>query len=174
MTSPARIHSIRNSLLNTNNPWNHCRLLAAQESHTAAWSEAYPSASVGSLLSPDELRIAISLRTGAKIFESSKCRCGKVVDEVDLHGLSCTKNAGRFPRHSAINSILKRLLTRIGLPFTLEPVGLTNDGRRPHGLTLGPWYRGLSLVWDATVVDTFAQGHYKDSCQTGWFCGHKS
>ena len=27
-----------NSLLNTNNPWNHCRLLAAQESHTAARS----------------------------------------------------------------------------------------------------------------------------------------
>ena len=71
-----------NSLLNTNNPWNHCRLIAAQESHTAAWSEAYPIASVGSLLSPDELRIAIALRTGAKIFESSKCRCGKVVDKL--------------------------------------------------------------------------------------------
>jgi len=44
-------------------------------------------------------------------------------------------------------------------------VGLTNDGRRPDGLTLGPWYKGLSLVWDATVVDTFAQGHYKDSAR---------
>jgi len=126
-----------NSLLNTNNPWNHCRLLAAQES-TAAWSEAFPIASVGNLLSPDELCIAIALRTGAKIFESSRCRCGKVVDELGLHGLSCTKNAGRFPRHSAINSILKRLLTCIGLPSTFEPVGLTNDGRRPDGLTLGP------------------------------------
>ena len=53
-----------NSLLNTNNPWNHCRLLAAQEGHTAAWSEAFPIASVGNLLSSDELRIAIALRTG--------------------------------------------------------------------------------------------------------------
>jgi len=150
-----------NSLLNNNNPWNHCRLLAAQESHTAAWSEAFPIVSVGNLLSPDEFRIAIALQTGAKIFESMKCRCGKIVDELGLHGLSCSKNAGRFPRHSAINSILKRSLTRIGLPSTLEP--LTNDGRRPDGLTLGPWYRGLSLVRDATVVDTFAQGHYKDS-----------
>ena len=50
-----------NSLLNTNNPWNHCWLIAAQESHTAAWSEAFPIASVGNLLSPDELRIAIAL-----------------------------------------------------------------------------------------------------------------
>jgi len=96
-----------NSLLNTNNPWNHCRLLAAQESHTAAWSEVFPTASVGNLLSPDELRIAIALRTGAKILECSRCRCGKDVDELGLHGLSCTKNAGRFPRHSAINSILR-------------------------------------------------------------------
>jgi len=84
------------------------------------------------------------------------------------------QKAGHFPRHSAINSILKRSLTRIGLPSTLEPVGLTNDGRRPDGLTLGPWYRGRSLVWDTTAVDTFAQGHYKRLRQTGWFCGHKS
>ena len=32
-----------NSLLNTHNPWNHCRLLAVQESHTAAWSEVLSS-----------------------------------------------------------------------------------------------------------------------------------
>jgi len=56
----------------------------------------------------------------------------------------------------------------------LEPVGLTNDGRRPDGLTLGPWYRGLSLVWDATVVDTFAQGHYKDSARQAGFAATKA
>ena len=27
-------------------------------------------------------------------------------------------------------------------------------------MTLNPWYRGGSLVWDATVVDTFAESHY--------------
>jgi len=30
-------------------------------------------------------------------------------------------------------------------------------------LTLGVWCRGQSLVWDATVIDTFAQCHCKDS-----------
>jgi len=60
----------------------------------------------------------------------------------------------------------------------LEPVGLTNDGRtpkRPDGLTLGLWYRGLSLVlWDATVVDTFAQGHYyKGSARQAGFAATK-
>jgi len=72
---------------------------------------------------------------------------------------TCIKNAGRFPRHSAINSILKRSLTRIGLPSVLESIGLTKD-RRPDVLTLNPWYRSRSLAWDATVVDTFAESHY--------------
>ena len=53
-------------------------------------------------------------------------------------------------------------------------MGLTNDGRRPDGLTLGPWYRGLSVVWDATVVDTFAQGHYKDSARQAGFVATKA
>jgi len=147
------------ALLDTPSPWNHCRLLTAQKSHTAAWSEVFPIASVGNLLSPDELRIAIAQRTGASIFESTECRCGKFVDRLGLHGLSCIKNVGHFPRHSAINSILKRTLTRIGLPSVLEPVGLMKD-RRPDGLILNPWYRGRSLVWDAAVVDTFAECDY--------------
>ena len=100
------------------------------------------------------------MRTGANILESTECRCGRLVDRLGLHGLSCIVNAGRFPRYSAINSILKRSLTRIGLPSVLEPVGLTNDRRKPDGLTLNPWYRGRNLVWDATVVDTFTESHY--------------
>ena len=128
-------------LLDTLSPWNHCRLLTAQKNQTAAWSEAFPIASVGNLLRPDELRIAIALRTGANIFESTECRCGKFVDRLGLHGLSYNKNTGCFPRHSAINSILKRSLTCISLPSVLEPVGLTRDRRRPDRLTLNPWYR---------------------------------
>jgi len=65
--------------------------------------------------------------------------------------------------------IFERLLTCINLPSTLEPVGLTNDRRRSDGLTLGPWYKGLSLVWDATVMNAFPRGHYKDTArQTGF------
>jgi len=80
----------------------------------------------------------------------------------------------KTPRHSAINSILKRSLTHIGLPSTLELVGLTDDGRRLDGLTLGLWHRGRSLMWDATAVDTFAQGHYKDSARQAGFVATKA
>jgi len=95
------------ALLDTSSPWNHCQLLTAQKSHTAAWSEAFPIVNVRKLLSPDELRIAIAHRSGANIFKSTECRCGKFIDRLGLHGLSCIKNSGRFPRHLAINSILK-------------------------------------------------------------------
>ena len=43
---------------------------------------------------------------------------------------------------------------------------MTKDRRRPDGLTMNPWYRGRSLVWDATVVDTFAESHYIVSAAT--------
>ena len=114
-----------------------------------------------------------SLRTNT-IFESTKCCCGKFVDELELHGLSCTNNAGRFPTHLAIISILRRSLTCNGLLSNLESVGLTNDGRRSDGLTFGPWYWGLSLVQDATDVGTFAQGHYKNSAKQAGFVAIKA
>jgi len=106
-----------NTLLCIKSTWNHCLLLTAQESHIATWSETFPIATVGNLLSPDEHRIATALQTGAKIFESTKCHCRKIFDELGLHGLSCTKSADCIPTqcvtHSAINSILKRLMTHI-------------------------------------------------------------
>jgi len=85
--------------------FTHCpvqhpsQLLTAQKSHTDAWLEALPIASVGNLLSTDELQIAIALRTGAKNFESTECHCGKFVDRLGLHGLSCIKKeSGPLPQ----------------------------------------------------------------------------
>jgi len=43
------------ALLYTPRPWNSSELLTAQKNHTAAWSEAFPIASIRNLLSPDEL-----------------------------------------------------------------------------------------------------------------------
>jgi len=84
-------------------------------------------ANVRNLLSSDELRIAIALQIVAKIFVSTECRCGKTVDKVRLHWFSCSRIAGRFARHSVMNSILERSFTRINLPSTLKRVGLTAE-----------------------------------------------
>lgn len=50
---------------------------------------------------------------------------------------------------------LNRILTYV--PSLLEPMGLArNDVKRVDGMTLIPWSRGSTLVWDATCTDTFA------------------
>lgn len=42
----------------------------------------------------------------------------------------------------------------------MEPPGISRaDGKRPDGLTLVPWERGKSLVWDATVPDCLAPSY---------------
>ena len=82
------------------------------------------------------------------------------MDSKGVHGLSCRLNAGRFPRHTELNRIIHRALAKANIPSKLEPAGLLrSDGKRPDGITLCPWERGRCLIWDGTVVDTFAQSY---------------
>lgn len=142
-------------LMTSADQYSKARLLAAQEKHSGAWVEAIPSGNLGTLLSPDELRIAVSLRIGCNICQSTLCRCGQRMDRQGIHGLSCRLNAGRFPRHTELNHIMKRTLSKLNIPTILEPSGLArDDGKRPDGLTLCPWSHGRCLIWDVTVTDT--------------------
>lgn len=40
-----------------------------------------------------------------------------------------------------------------------------DDGERPDGLTLIPWEKGQSLVWDTTCIDTLADSFLHKSAQ---------
>jgi hypothetical protein len=43
------------------------------------------------------------------------------------------------------------------------------DNKRPDGMTMVPWERGRSLIWDVTCVDTLAPCHVeRTSKQSGW------
>jgi len=65
-----------------------------------------------------------------------------------------------------MNNIIKRSLGTAGFPSILEPPGLTrSNGKRPDGLTLVPWRKGRSLVWDATCVDTFAKSYVNSTAK---------
>ena len=80
------------------------------------------------------------------------------MDSRGLHGFSFKYSAGRFPRHSAMNDVVKRALQKPGLPSVLEPPGLDRgDGSRTDGITVFPFSGGRSLV--CTSVDTFAGVH---------------
>ena len=79
------------------------------------------------------------------------------MDSRGFHGLLCKYSAGRFPRHHAMNDVIKRALQKAGLSSVLEPPGLDRgDGSRPDGITVFPVSGGRGLVWDGTCVDTFA------------------
>ena len=128
------------------------------------WLNAVLVPSLGTQSDPEVLRIAIALRIGAKVCEPHSCRCGRMMDDRGLHGLSCRYSAGRHPRHSAMNDVVKRALQRAGLSSVLEPPGLDRgDGSRPDGITVFPFSCGKSLVWDCTCVDTFAESHLVSS-----------
>lgn len=136
------------------------RLKAVVAPESGAWLHALPSPHVGTILDDESLRIAVALRLGCNVCESHSCVCSKQVDVRGLHGLSCCKSAGRFPRHYMLNEVIRRALVSAGVPCTLEPLGLSRtDGKRPDGLTLIPWERGRCLVWDATCVSTYAATH---------------
>ena len=146
-------------LLEEANQVDRARLLAASLPHTGAWLQAIPVASLGLHLDPETVRVAVALRLGAPICEPHDCgQCGHPVDRQGHHGLSCKKSAGRFPRHTNLNDVVKRALASAGLPSVLEPQGLDRgDGKRPDGLTLFPYKQGKALAWDSTCVDTFSK-----------------
>ena len=140
------------------NQLHRARLVAASQPHTAAWLQAVPVPSLGLHLDEESVRVAVALRLGASICEQHRCRlCGRQVDQLGHHGLSCVKSAGRLPRHAQLNDVVRRGLASAGIPSVLEPVGLDRgDGKRPDGLTLFPYSGGMCLTWDATCTDTFA------------------
>ena len=97
------------------------------------------------------------MRLGANICVAHTCHCGKRVERDGLHGLSYTKNAGRFSRHATLNSLIKQTVGSLDLLSMLEPHGLyRTDGKRPDGVTMFPWEMGKQLVWDVTVVVALA------------------
>ena len=121
------------------------------------WLNIVPCKNLSLKLDDQQLRISIGLRLGANICVAHTCHCGKRVERDGLHGLPCTKSAGRFSPHATFNSFIKRTLGSLDLPSVLEPRGLyRTDDKRLDEVTKIPWERRKQLVWDVTVVDALA------------------
>ena len=139
---------------------SRARLRAVGCPGASSWLQCLPSANLGTLLDDNSTRICVGLRVGAKIVAPHTCVCGQPVSADGSHGLSCTRSAGRWTRHSQINETFSRALRSAHIPNLREPPGMCrSDGRRPDGVTLIPFERGKALVWDGTVVDTLAPSY---------------
>ena len=119
---------------------------------------------MGTKLDNESLRIALGLRLGVPIVVKHMCLCGSKVDVFGTHGLPCRRSGGRIHWHAAVNETIRRALVSGGVPAVLEPVGVCrNDGKRPDGMSLIPWSRGLPLLWDFTCSDTLAPSNLSTS-----------
>ena len=159
-----QVDLIQKSLLENADQFSRARLLASAQPESGSWVSAIPVPSLGTQLSPEELRIAIALRTGSKVSERHLCKCGSYTDIYGHHLLSCQFSEGRHPRHAALNDIIWRALKATGLNAIREPVGLNRgDGKRPDGITVYPFSHGKPLCWDATCWNTFAESSVNES-----------
>jgi len=81
--------------------------------------------------------VAVGIRLDLNLCEPHTCRCGAMVDTRRLHSVVCTSAPRRTARHHALNDVINRAFSSVGIPATKDPVGLTRlDGKRPDGLTL--------------------------------------
>ena len=126
---------------------DHARLLAAFDQHSADWLYALPLSSCGLFLDNEAIRIAVALRLGATMCLPHDCQCGQTIDALGLHCFSCLKNSGKHTRHSILNDIVWRTMTRAKIQSIKEPLCLDNNGKRPDGASLIPWQRGKCVTW---------------------------
>lgn len=137
------------------------RHLASLHKESNAWLSAMPSKFVGTFLDNNTFRISTALRIGSDICKKHKCICGDIVSTDGTHGLSCSKSAGRHPRHAELNTIIQNALQSAIIPGMFR-----DDGKRVDGVTLIPWSHGQLLAWDATCSITSTSFIIKK-----WFSG---
>jgi hypothetical protein len=70
------------------------RFKSLQLPESGAWLQAVPS---------QIFQICVGLRLGCNLYQSHVCSCGNFVNEIGIHGLSCSKSKGRFLRHSDLS-----------------------------------------------------------------------
>jgi len=138
--------------------------LAAAAPHSGDWMLALPISSCGLCLDDEAVRVAVSLRLGLDLCAPHLCPCGAQVDAKGIHSLVCKRAPGKTSRHHHLNDVIARAFTAAGVPTTKEPNGLSrSDGKRPDGMTLIPWQRGKSALWDVTVACTSADSYITSS-----------
>ena len=104
-------------------------------------------------LADQQLRISICLRLGANIFVAHTCHCGKRVERDGVHGLSCTKSAGRFSRHATLNSLIKQTLGSLDFPSVLVPRGMGMRSKSIKTYFIASDFLDLSILFRSLAIN---------------------
>lgn len=112
------------SFLEKSNQVQRARFLATAKPHSGAWFHALPVEKLSLLLPDEAIRLGVALMLGIPVCLSHKCKCGVMTDSFSHHQLSCLRNQGRLPRHSAINDIIRCGLAAAAVPVVLESRGV--------------------------------------------------
>ena len=113
---------------------DQARLLAISSEHASDWLNAIPISSLGLKMDNSSIRIACGLRLGTALCHPHTCQCGVEVDKFGRHGLSCKTSAGRHPRHTQANDLIKRALNSAHVPAIREPPGLSRKDDKQFSL----------------------------------------
>src|SRR6218665_4040639 len=128
---PLLKQTVKTLILSTVDPYNTACLKEVSAPHAGDWLNALPITACGLRLDDEDIRIAVGLRLGAAMCEPHICSCGARIGATGSHGLSCSPGFDRIARHSTINDIIHRTLSKAGIPSIKEPPGLLRtDGRR--------------------------------------------
>ena len=133
------------------------RVLSASREESYAWIYGLLPSSLAHKMDNEVVRIAIGLRLGVPLCVThSCCQCGAQVDVFGRHGLSCHKKGEHY---TEISIILRDCLNTVRIDhYELSDYSESNRNSS-EGAKLTPWRYSQSLVWDVTVVDTFAPHH---------------
>ena len=84
--------------INSDSPSAFARLHASYQKESGAWLTAPPVSALGLKIANETIRIAVGLHLGAPLCAPHSCSlCGKSVDVLETHGLSCRQSKGRIP-----------------------------------------------------------------------------
>ena len=133
------------------------RIVSATRKESQAWIHGLLSSSLAHKMDNEVVRIAIGLRLGVPLCPPHRCsQCGAQVDEFGRHGLSCPKKEERYAQ---VGSIVRDCLDSLSVSHCESSDYREASGNSSEGTKLTPWRCGQCLVWDVTVVDTFASYH---------------
>ena len=141
----------------------------ASRPESGAYLNCIPNSRVGIFIDNDTLRIGVPLASHSQsvfLIDANARRMWTCSMRSLCH--AATAQWG-IPSHSAVDDVVRRGHSVAGIQSMLEPSSLDRgDGKRPDEITAYPCSRGRSLIWDATLVNTYAFSNIIRSALATW------